>query len=117
MFPTVKKFMIGRPMMANPELIQELKAYEECLAMGGVWNGYQISVEKLKSFHGKLLQGYFVQMNGDGNNVLFKMKELWAFLGRQFPEKERLIKKLVKASKIEEYENLAEKLFREIGSM
>jgi hypothetical protein len=50
-------------------------------------------------------------MNGDGNNVLFKMKELWGFMSRQFPEKERLIKKLVKANKIEEYELLAKQVF------
>jgi len=68
----------------------------------------------LKKFHDRLLQGYLVQMNGDGNNVLFKMKELWGFMNRQFPENERLIKKMVKANKIEEYEKLAENLFEEV---
>ncbi|MBP3569320.1 MAG: tRNA-dihydrouridine synthase family protein [Lachnospiraceae bacterium] len=113
LFPTVEKIMIGRPMMANPELVQELKKYEECLNSGSMWTGYQISMEKLKRFHGRLLEGYIQQMNGDGNNVLFKMKELWGFLGRQFPEQEKLVKKLVKAGKLEEYERLAERLFEE----
>ncbi len=111
LFPTVKKFMLGRPLMANPELVQELQAYEECLALGKEWTGYTVSMEKLKKFHDRLLQGYLDQMNGDGNNVLFKMKELWGFMSRQFPEEERLIKKLVKANKIEEYVRLAEQLF------
>lgn len=111
LFPTVKKFMLGRPLMANPELVQELQAYEECLTAGKEWTGYQVSLEKLKRFHERLLAGYLQQMNGDGNNVLFKMKELWGFLNRQFPEQEKLIKKLVKASKIEEYETLAKCLF------
>lgn len=115
LFPSVKKFMIGRPLMANPELVQECQAYEACLAAGEEWTGYSISMEKLKLFHDKLLQGYLVQMNGDGNNVLFKMKELWGFLGRQFPEHEKLVKKLVKAGKIEEYERLAELLWEEIN--
>lgn len=113
LFPTVEKIMIGRPMMANPELVQELKKYEECLEAGAEWTDYQISVEKLKRFHDRLLEGYVQQMNGDGNNVLFKMKELWGFLGRQFPEQEKLVKKLVKAGKLEEYERLAEQLFEE----
>lgn len=114
MFPTVKKFMIGRPLMANPELVQELQAYEACMAAGGEWTGYTVSVERLKKFHDRLLAGYMEQMNGDGNNVLFKMKELWGFLNRQFPEQEKLIKKLVKASKLREYEELAERLFTEV---
>lgn len=114
MFPAVKKFMIGRPLMANPELVQECQAYEACLEGGKEWTGYRNSMELLKKFHDRLLQGYFVQMNGDGNNVLFKMKEMWGFMCRQFPEEEKLIKKLVKAGKIEEYEKLAEKLFEKI---
>ncbi len=111
LFPTVKKVMIGRPLMANPELVQECQAYEKCLAEGKEWTGYTNSAEQLKKFHDRLLQGYLVQMNGDGNNVLFKMKELWGFMSRQFPEKERLIKKMIKANKIEEYERLAEQVF------
>ena len=114
MFPTVKAFMIGRPLMANPELVQECQAYEACAAEGKEWSGYQNSMEKLKKFHDRLLQGYLIQMNGDGNNVLFKMKELWGFMNRQFPEQEKLIKKMVKANKIDEYERLAERLFEEV---
>ena len=113
LFPTVTKVMIGRPMMANPELVQELQAYEECVASGNEWMAYQPSMEKLKRFHDRLLEGYMLQMNGDGNNVLFKMKELWGFLGCQFPKQEKLVKKLVKAGKLEEYEHLVEKLFEE----
>jgi len=114
LFPMVKKIMIGRPLMANPELVQECQNYEVCMATEKEWTGYQPSKEKLKKFHDRLLQGYLVQMNGDGNNVLFKMKELWGFLGRQFPDREKLVKKLVKANKIEEYERLAECLFADI---
>lgn len=114
MFPSVKKFMLGRPMMANPELVQELQAYEVCLTEEREWTGYVNSMETLKRFHDRLLAGYLVQMNGDGNNVLFKMKELWGFLGRQFPEQEKLVKKLVKANRIEEYEGLAERLFEKV---
>ncbi len=113
LFPTVEKIMIGRGMMTNPELVQKLQAYEECVNSGGTWAGYQVSMEKLKRFHDRLLAGYVQQMNGDGNNVLFKMKELWGFLGRQFPKQEKLVKKLVKTNKLEEYEKLAEQLFVE----
>ncbi len=115
LFPTVKKFMIGRPLMANPELVRELQAYESCAATGKEWKAYENSMEQLKVFHDRLLQGYLVQMNGDGNNVLFKMKELWGFMSRQFPKEERLIKKMVKSKNMEEYEKYSEKLFDNFG--
>lgn len=114
LFPSVKKFMIGRPLMANPELVMECQAYESCLEEGKEWTGYPNSTKTLKQFHDKLLQGYLDQMNGDGNNVLFKMKELWCFMGRQFPEEGRLVQKMIKSKKIEEYERLAEQLFAEV---
>jgi len=44
-FSTVKKFMIGRPLMANPELVMECQVYERCLEEGKEWNGYQNSME------------------------------------------------------------------------
>ena len=97
----------------NPELVQELQSYEDCLATGGEWKDYRISMEKLTKFHDRLLAGYIAQMNGDGNNVLFKMKELWGFMGRSFPEQEKPIKKLVKAKNIEEYERLARRILEE----
>lgn len=113
LFSTVTKFMLGRPLMANPELVQELQAYEACQASGEGWNGYQNSIKQLKQFHDRLLQGYLEQMNGDANNVLFKMKELWGFLGRQFQEQEKLVKKLVKATRLNEYEILAGQVLKE----
>ena len=113
LFPTVSKVMIGRGMMANPELIQELKAYEACLTDGKEWKAYETSKEKLKKFHDLLLEEYLVQMNGDGGNVLFKMKELWGFLGRQFPEQEKQVKKLVKANRLNDYAEQAKQLFAE----
>lgn len=115
LFPTVRKFMMGRPLMANPELVRELQAYEASVAAGKEWKDYEISMEQLKVFHDRLLQGYLVQMNGDGNNVLFKMKELWGFMSRQFPGEERLIKKMVKSKNMEEYEKYSEKLFDNFG--
>ena len=111
LFPDVKKFMMGRPLMANPELVQEIRAYEFSMLAGDEWRGYKNSMDTLEKFHDRLLRGYMEQMNGDGNNVLFKMKELWGFMGRQFPEKERMIKKMVKTKHIEEYEMLAKELF------
>lgn len=113
-FPSVKKFMLGRGLVARPQLVQDLIAYETCMAEGGNWTGRALDKKLLKRYHDLLLERYTVQMLGDGNNVLFKMKECWGFMERQFPEQEKLIKKLKKAGKLAEYEGLAEKFFEEI---
>lgn len=110
LFPTVEKIMIGRGLLKNPELAMEIQAYEECMAKGKPWNGYEVSVNRIKKYHNLLFDNYMEQMSGD-TNVLFKMKELWVYLAEQFPEEERLIKKMKKASRLEEYERLAGELF------
>lgn len=111
LFPTVKKFMLGRGLVARPQLITELLAYEKCLAEGKAWTGCTIDMQKLKQYHDRLLVQYMEQMLGDGNNVLFKMKECWGFMERHFPEQEKIIKKLKKAGKLSEYERLSEVFF------
>jgi len=110
LFPSVDKIMIGRGLLRNPELAMEIQAYETCMAKGKSWVGYEASKVKIKKYHDMLFQKYMEQMSGD-TNVLFKMKELWVYLAAQFPEEERLIKKMKKANKLSEYESLAEELF------
>ena len=110
MFPTVEKIMMGRGLLSNPSLAEEIRAYEECMERGGVWTGYQVSRERMKQYHDMLYNKYVVRMSGDAN-VLFKMKEFWVFLGEQFPEEERLLKKIRKANRLEEYERLVGELF------
>ncbi len=114
LFPTLDKVMIGRGLMANPELVEELQAYEDCIAAGRAWTGYQPSIERLRDFHNRLLEGYLIQMNGDYNNVLFKMKELWEFMGRRFKQQDRLVRKIVKATRLSEYEELVGKFFERV---
>lgn len=112
-FPTVNKIMIGRGLLINPTLVQELQAYECCIEKGETWNGYRINFENLKQYHNKLFEKYIEQMSGD-TNVLFKMKELWVYLGRMFPEKERQINKIKKANKLGEYDSLVQELWKEL---
>ncbi len=109
-FPTVEKIMIGRGLLTNPALVEELQAYEKCMEQGETWNGYKIDFYRLKQYHDKLFEKYIEQMSGD-TNVLFKMKELWVYLGRMFPEEERQIKKIKKANKLLEYEKVTKEFW------
>ncbi len=110
-FPMVEKIMIGRGLLANPTLVRELQAYEQCMERGETWNGYTIDFHRLKQYHDKLFEKYIEQMSGD-TNVLFKMKELWVYLGRMFPEEEHQVKKIKKANKLAEYKRLTEELLQ-----
>ena len=109
-FPTVEKIMIGRGLLVNPALVGELQAYEQCMEKGEQWTGYKIDFQRLKQYHDRLFEKYIEQMSGD-TNVLFKMKELWVYLGRMFPEQERQIKKIKKANKLAEYEKVTKEFW------
>ena len=49
------------------------------------------------AFHDALCQEYEKVMSGD-KNVLFKMKELWFYMGSLFEENKKAMKKIKKAS-------------------
>ncbi len=102
--------MIGRGLLTNPVLVQQLQAYEQCMEQGEEWKGYTIDFQRLKQYHNTLFEKYIEQMSGD-TNVLFKMKELWVYLGRMFPEEERQVKKIKKANKLAEYEKVTKEFW------
>ncbi len=75
-FPQISKMMIGRGIIGNPFLPEELVAKKNCFDAG-----------RLLAFHDELFAGYIEAGLGTGN-ALFKMKELWSYLDRLFPEAE-----------------------------
>ena len=95
--PDIKAVMLGRGIIGNPELVEELE-------------GISGDAGRLKKFHDKILEDY-VKINFGDTNVLFKMKEIWHYLGRQFEDGGKLLKKIKKAQKLKDYEEAAEELF------
>ena len=69
----------------------------------------KIDAKKLRAFHDQIYQDYQEVSCGD-KNVLFKMKELWCYLGTLFPDKEKQLKKIRKAEKLDRYEAVVEEL-------
>lgn len=120
-FPTVNRVMIGRGLLSNPMLVEWIREAEtaegvekqgvaqgsipegEALAQNGVRILTQNERARLKNFHDKLYASYRAEIEGD-INVLFKMKEFWAYFGAQFPEKEKCLKQIRKAGRLSEYE-------------
>lgn len=103
-FSETEKVMIGRGILRKPWLISDIQ------------NGQKKETcqykEELKEFHEELLQGYMDYMSGD-KNTLYKMKELWAYMGNSFTNPDRYMKKIRKSQKISEYKVWVDNLFRE----
>lgn len=97
-FPTVNCIMIGRGLIANPALARIL------------FGGEMPSSAEIKAFHNELLAEYNSFGYGD-KNVLFKMKELWAFLSHIFPDSKKHVKAILKAQTMSDYVGAVNMLF------
>jgi len=99
-FPTVKRLMLGRGLIGNPGLINAYK------------NGTGMKKEEFQTFHDELIRAYSEVLCGE-KDVLFRMKELWFYMGHMFSESEKYMKKIKKAGKLSEYRPVVESLLRE----
>lgn len=99
-FPTVERMMLGRGVIANPGLIEEVKHQKP------------MNKEIFKAFHDEVYGLYRGELSGD-RNVLFKMKELWAFMSQMFTNYEKYAKKIRKAERLPVYEEAVSSIFRE----
>lgn len=100
-FPSVDQVMMGRGLVANPGLAEEIKT------------GERLEKQRLKSFHDEILAGYEQTISGD-RNVLFKMKELWAYMVQLFDCGEKQVKKIRKSQHLTDYRCAVDGLFREV---
>lgn len=94
----VHAIMLGRGILQNPALIEQLAQYEH---KGE--KKFDFDKNQFKLFHDRLRNEYMTQMSGD-MNVLFKMKELWFYMIMLFPGQEKVLKKIKKAKKLAEYD-------------
>ena len=65
-------------------------------------NVRQFSIKHLKEY---------IEYNSGIVPVLFKMKEIWAYMGAIVPGGEKILKKLRKTDTLEVYEEMANELF------
>lgn len=107
--PRIDTVMIGRGILQNPGLLQELKAAStESVALPSCEERLAV----LKEFHTSLLTGYQEIMSGD-TNTLYKMKDLWTFLSHSFESPDKYVKKIRKATDASDYKLAVNALFRE----
>lgn len=99
-FPTIDSIMIGRGLLANPGLIYEIK------------EGKTLDKNTVRALHDTVYASYQIELSGD-KNLLFKMKEFWCYLHCVFTNNEKYWKKIRKAQKLRDYNEIVDKLFHE----
>ncbi len=99
-FPTIDRVMIGRGLLKNPGLVQEMKT------------GKALDKKQLRDYHDDIYQVYRETQCGD-RNILFRMKELWCFMIDLFEDSHKYGKKIRKAQKLSDYESAVDQLFAE----
>ncbi|MDS1001995.1 tRNA-dihydrouridine synthase family protein [Clostridium sporogenes] len=99
-FPEVKTVMLGRGILGNPGLINEIK------------NHITIDKDILKEFHDEILNKY-IELYNEDRNALFRMKELWGYMIYIFSDNKKYAKKIKKAEKLNCYNAAVSSLFRD----
>ena len=99
-FPEVDKIMIGRGLLANPGLINEIK------------NNVSLDKKVLKDFHDEILNNY-IEVFNEERNAMFRMKELWGYMIYMFSDNKQYAKKIKKAQKLIDYNEAVSSLFKE----
>ena len=118
-FPGIEGIMIGRGLLINPGLCEELpdglKADDrnrpEEPASQGCGTG-EDRIRTLRRFHSDLIDAYRSELSGE-TSVLYKMKELIYWIGQSFEGSGRFVMKARHAGSVIEYKSITEQMFRE----
>lgn len=97
---TLDPIMLGRGLISDPSLAGKLKGAES-----------ETDFVKFRNLHDTIYHGYQKVMSPD-INVLYKMRELWSYWQSLFDGKEKDIKKLLKAKKHSEYEEIVYRILQ-----
>ena len=99
-FPEIDRVMIGRGILANPGLMNEI-------------NGGNVMDKKiLKEFHDEVFNNYRELMNED-RNAMYRMKELWGYMIYMFSNNKKYAKSIKKAQTANDYRIAVSSLFAE----
>lgn len=97
-FPKVERIMFGRGVVANPGLVRQIQT------------GQPITTAQLKEYHNRLYTGYREALDSE-KDALFKMKEVWFYLGKMFPDSEKELNRIKKANRPEDYREAVRRVF------
>jgi tRNA-dihydrouridine synthase B len=92
-FPGICRFMIGRGILTNPFLPEEIK---------GISSDPEQRLARLKKFHDDLVAAYAGRFSGPGH-LTGRMKGFWHYLGPSFKHHKTPLKKILRSPCFEAY--------------
>ena len=93
-FPTIKKWMIGRGIIANPFLPEMIQNNSD--------DFNDNSAEVFMKFHDVLMDNYAQQLSGD-KHLLMKMESFWEYFSKSFSDSNTIFKRVKKSKNISMY--------------
>ena len=108
----VSQFMLGRGLLANPFLAEEIKSMD-CFVVPPRNDAKRVS-ERTERLHAYVLDLYEDRLRHAGGSpkVLGRMKELWSYLINSFEEPQVIWRKIKKINALKEYEDAVESIFK-----
>lgn len=96
-FPTIERFMLGRGLLANPFLCEEIRKphVRTC----------ENYIERIRDFHDDIVGHYEEVLHGD-HPVLGKMKEFWTYQTLHLSNGRKMFKKLKKTQRLGNYKDI-----------
>lgn len=92
-FPDVKHFMIGRALIANPFLADDISGLEMSA---------EYKIERFKKFHDSLVEEYLSALSGP-SHLLTRMRGFWEYFSLSFTNSHKVFKRIKKANSLEKY--------------
>lgn len=101
-FPSVKKWMIGRGILSDPFLAEEIRPENR--------RSREDKIKIIRSFHDELFAEYSKVMSGPAH-ITDKMKSIWTYLGSFFENGDKIRKKIHKAQNVKHYIDIVDSIF------
>lgn len=101
-FPAVSNWMLGRGILMNPFLAEEIS---------GIETGKAEKMRRLSQFHGQLSESYSKKLSGSGH-LLDKMRQFWEYFSFAFENRHKAFKLVKKANTLEKYNAAIKTIFR-----
>lgn len=107
-FPQVDTFMLGRGILMNPALLDIICMGEKTeVEKAETLRKIQSADRYKKEIHAFLeqIKCDYLEVGMGEKNTLFKLKELWAYMGQNAPEAKKALKRIRKSQSMADYDS------------
>lgn len=101
-FPTVSRWMIGRGVLQNPLIFNDIAEEKE--------SSLEDKLAALHKLHDALFNHYVAALSGN-SHLIKKMSPFWEYFSLPFPDRRKQYKKVIKATTADHYRTAANEFF------